>query len=258
MKFPSLNPHYRTALILIVMAGVLISAALLINRSDFTSAELIVAGLVCLLTGVFFTALSGGDDPIDLRYMSLFSAQNCINLARFCAELGIQGSASIIPKGKDGRDQTMQFLPVAVYNGEPLPTGTFVSGPGTAGLLLEPSCTPLLGLLKEQEHLHIPADRAALHGLVRELGVDVLEVAGQAGSMQEGEIITIILNEYRLIGGCRVMSAESPRCCIVSPCPVCSLFATVFAEGTGKVIQLERCTPDPKSPMVTMVFSVLP
>ena len=257
MKFPSLNPYYRTALLLIIMAGVLILAAIVTDISDFTSAELVVAGLVCLLTGVFFTTLSGSD-PLDLRYICLFSAQNCISLTRICAELGIQGSASIIPKGRDGRVRTMHFLPVTEYNGEPIPTGTFITGPDTAGILTEPSCMPLLHLLKEQEHLHIPSDMAALQGLVRELGEDVLEVAGKVRSTHDGESITITMEDFRLIGGCRVMADESPRCCTAYPCPICSLFATVFAEGTVKVIQLERCAPDPKHPKVTMVFVIRP
>ncbi|MGA2162760.1 MAG: hypothetical protein ABSG28_11300 [Methanoregula sp.] len=256
MKFPSLNPYYRTALLLIVMAGILIITAVLTNRSDFTSAELVVAGLVCLLTGVFFTTLSGSD-PLDLRYLSLFPAQGSINLTRTCADLGIQGNASIIPKGREGRTRTMQFIPVAVYNGEPLPMDSFVTGPDTAGILMDPSCAPLLRLLQEREHLVIPPDMPALHSLIRELGVDVLEVAGRVRSTHEGEIISVTLEEYRLIGGCRVLAEESPRCCTTNPCPVCSLFASVFAEGTGKVIQLERCAPDPKRPTVMAVFSVL-
>jgi len=257
MKFPSLSPYYRAALLLIVMAGILIVTAILTDRSDFTSAELVVAGLVCLLTGIFFTTLSGSD-PLDLQYISLFPAQGSINLTRTCADLGIQGNACIIPNGRDGRTRTMQFLPVAVYHGEPLPMDSFVTGTDTAGLLVEPASAPLLRLLREREHLVIPSEMTALHNLIRELGVDVLEVAGRIQSSHEGEIITVTMEEYRLIGGCRVMAQESPRCCTANPCPVCSLFASVFAEGTGKVIQLERCAPDPKLATVNAVFSVLP
>ena len=257
MKFPSLNPHYRAALVLIIMAGVLVTTAVLTNRGDFTSAALVISGLVCLLTGIFFATLSGSD-PLDLRYMSLLPVQGSINLTRVCADLGIQGNASIIPEGRDGRTRTMQFLPVAVYNGAPLPVDSFVTGTDAGGLLMEPSCAPLLRLLREREHLHIPSEMSALHGLIRELGVEVLEVAGRIRSTDEGGIISVTMEEYRLISGCRAMTYESPKCCTANPCPVCSLFATVFAEGTGKVIQLERCAPDPKQPVVSAVFSVLP
>lgn len=257
MKIPSLNPHYRAALVLIIMAGVLVTTAILTNRSDFTSAALVVSGLVCLLTGIFFATLSGSD-PLDLRYLSLLPVQGSINLTRACADLGIQGNASIIPNGRDGRTRTMQFLPVAVYNGAPLPMDSFVTGTDAAGLMMEPSCAPLLRLLREREHLVIPSEMTALHGLIRELGVEVLEVAERVHSTHEGEIVTVTMEEYRLISGCRAMTHESPKCCTANPCPVCSLFATVFAEGTGKVIQIERCAPDPKHPTVSAVFSVLP
>jgi hypothetical protein len=257
MKFPSLNPHYRAALVLIIMAGVLVATAILTNRSDFTSAALVVSALVCLLTGIFIATLSGSD-PLDLRYLSLLPVQGSINLTRACADLGIQGNASIIPADRDGRTRTMQFLPVAVYDGAPLSTGSFVTGTHAAGLLMEPSCTPLLRLLREQEHLTIPSDMTALHGIIQELGMQMLEVAERVHSSHEGEIITVTMEDYRLISGCRAMTEESPRCCIANPCPICSLFATVFAEGIGKVIQIERCAPDPKHPMVSAVFSILP
>jgi hypothetical protein len=257
MKFPSLNPNYQAALVLIIMAGVLVATAILTNRSDLTSAMLVVSGLVCLLTGIFFATLSGSD-PLDLQYISLFPVQGSINLVRVCADLGIQGNACLIPNGRAGRTRTMQFLPVAAYHGAPLSTDSFVTGTDAAGLLVEPSCVPLLRLLREREHLVIPSDMTALQGLIRELGVEVLDVAEQVRSIYEGEIITVTMEEYRLIGGCRAMTLESPKCCTANPCPVCSLFATVFAEGTGKVIQVERCIPDPGHPNVTAVFSILP
>lgn len=257
MKFPSLNPHYRAALVLVVMAGVLVTTAILTNRSDFTSAMLVVSGLVCLLTGIFFATLSVSD-PLDLRYMSLLPVQGSINLVRVCADLGIQGNACFIPKGRDGRTRTMQFLPVAVYNGTHLPMESFVTGTDAAGLLTEPSCAPLLHLLNEREHLVIPADMTALHKLIRELGVEVLEVAERVDSTHEGEIVTVTMEGYRLIDGCRAMTQESPKCCIANPCPVCSLFLSVYAEGMGKIIQIERCAPEAKKPTVKAVFTVFP
>jgi len=255
MKFPSLNPNYRAALLLIIMAGILVVTAILTNRNDFTSAALVIAGLVCLLTGIFFATLSGSD-PLDLGYLSLLPVQGCINLARTCADLGISGNACFIPKGRDGRTRTVQYIPVALYRGEPLSTDSFVTGSDTAGLQVDPSCTPLLNLLRERDHLVIPPDLPALHGLVHELGVEVLEVAPRIHSMNEGDMISVTLGDYRLIGGCRAANRESPRSCVVNPCPICSLFASVYAEGTGNVIQIEQCNPDPKKPDVNAVFSI--
>jgi len=256
MNVPPLNPYYRSAIALVVMAGVLIAVAITTNRNDFISAVLVVAGLVCLLTGIIFTTLSG-NDPLDLRYVCLLPVQGSINLVRICADMGIQGNACFIPNQRGGTNSTMQYQPVATYHGEPLSQDSFVTGKDTAGLLITPSCAALLTLLREKDHLKIPSEMAALQELVRELGVDVLEVATRIHSTHEGDIITVTLEEYRLIGGCRAMFHESPRCCAIVPCPVCSLYATIFAEGTGKVIQMEHCSPDPKQPTVTAVFTVL-
>jgi len=256
MKIANLNPSYRAAIVLIIMAGVLIATAILTDRGDFTSAALVVAGLACLLTGIFFITLSGSD-PLDLRYLSLLPVQGCINLAHTCADLGLQGNAHIIPGGRDGRTHPMQLVPVADYAGTPLLTDPFIIGPDMAGILTEPSCAPILRLLRELEHLAIPTDMTALHGLTREIGVDVLEVAERVRASHEEEIITVTMENYRLIDGCRAMLSESPKCCIASPCPVCSIFAAIYAEGSGKVIRVERCAPDVKKPNVTAVFSVL-
>jgi hypothetical protein len=54
------------------------------------------------------------------------------------------------------------------------------------------------------------------------------------------------------------MNAESPKCCTTNPCPVCSLAACILAEGTGAVVQVERCTPDIKQKTVTAVYSLIP
>ena len=257
MKIPPLNPNYKAALTLVIMAAVLICTAVLTNRGDFTSAALVVASLICLLTGIFFITLTTSD-PLDLRYISLLPVQGSLNFVRLCADMGIQGNACFIAKGRGERTKTMQYLPVAVYHGEPLPMESFVTETDTAGLLVEPSCAPILALLTEKEQLAIPADMPSLHALVRELGVEVLDVSDDVRSSGERDVVTVEMNNYRLIDSCRAMAKESPRCCILNPCPVCSLFATVLAEGTGKVVQIERCSPDPKSPAVTTVFSILP
>ncbi|MCK9580516.1 MAG: hypothetical protein M0Q92_08705 [Methanoregula sp.] len=257
MKIDSVNPNYRAALALIVMAFILVATAILTNRGDFTTAALVIAGLVCLMTGIFFMTISGSD-PIDLRYMSLLPVQGSINFVRICADMGVQGNACFLPKGRDGRERTMQFLPVAAYTGAPLSMESFVSDADAAGILAEPTCAPLYALLLKKEHLAIPSDMAALHGLIMELGVEVLDVTPQIRSLDEGGIITITMEDYQLIDGCRAMYAESPRCCVVNPCPVCSLYATVLAEGLDRNIQLEQCTPGQKQMAVTAVFSILP
>lgn len=255
MKFP-LNPYYRAAVVLFVTAVVLVVIAVVTDHRDLTSAALVISALICLLTGVFLATLSTSD-PVDIRYVSLLPVQGCINMCRLSADLGLQGHACTIPAGKNGQSATMQFLPVSVYDGTPLPETGFVIGPENAGLLTVPSGYPLLREIRDREQLAIPGDIAALQGLIREVGVDILEIADRATVSSDGDIVTILLERYRLPGGCRLMSAESPRCCTTHPCPVCSLFACVLAEGTGRAVQVERCDLDLKDGSVTAIYSLL-
>ena len=252
----TINSRYKAALALVILAAVLVATAILTNRGDFTSAALVIAALACFLTGIFLVTLSASD-PLDLRYLSLLPVQGSISIARICADLGAQGNAHLIPGGRDGRDHPMLLVPAADYTGMPLLTEPFVAGQDMAGILVEPSCAPLLRLLRTEQHLAIPRDPAGLNNLIRELGVDVLDVAVRIHSSEEAGVISIVMEDYRLIDGCRAMVAESQKCCITSPCPVCSLFAAVCAESTGKVVRVERCTPDMKKPDVTAIFTVL-
>jgi hypothetical protein len=256
MNIPKINPRYKAALALVTLAAILVATAILTNRGDFTSAALVIAALACFLTGIFFVTLSASD-PLDLRYLSLLPVQGSISLARICADLGVQGNAHLIPGGRDGRDHPMLLVPAAEYNGMSLLTEPFVAGQDMAGILVEPSCAPLLRLLRARQHLAIPRDMAGLHNLIRELGVDVLEVALRTSSSDESGVITIVMEDYRLIDGCRAMVAESQKCCITSPCPVCSLFAAACAESTGKVVRIEHCSPDMKKDDVTAIFTVM-
>jgi hypothetical protein len=245
MKIIPENPYYRAALALILMAAVLVITAALTNRGDFTSAALVIAALVCILTGILFAALSG-PDPLDLRYMSLLPVQGTIGISKICADLGIQGTACFVHETREDQTRLVQFIPVADYQGLPLPGDSFSTDSAHPGLVTDPSCAPLLDLLKTRDHLTIPSEISALHNLIRETGVDVLEVAEKVQASHEGEVITVVMEDYLLSRGCRAAHAESPKCCSVNPCPVCSLFACLYAEGLGRAVKVESCMPSPK------------
>ncbi|MGA2122680.1 MAG: hypothetical protein ABSG49_11685 [Methanoregula sp.] len=257
LRIPPLNPYYRASLVLICAAIVLVLIAILTDRRDLTSAALVIAGLVCLITGIFLATLSGAE-PLDTGYVSLLPVQGCINLCRVCADLGITGSAVFLPGSGDRQHRVMQFIPTSAYNGVP-PTGdSFVTTPGSSGLLVVPAAGPLLAEIVQRHQLVVPPDVPALPDLIREVGVDLLEVADRVTTDRGTATITVSLEGYRLIGGCMAVQKESPRCCLVNPCPICSLVACLLVEGTGSVIQVERCSPDEELRSVTMVFSLVP
>ena len=232
MKFPRLNPFYQASLILVVAAVILVAVAILTDRNDLTSAALVISAVVCLITGIFLTLLSSSE-PLDSRYISLLPVQGCINLCSVCADLGISGNACMLPAGKDGRTRTMQFIPVAGYNGSAVTGDSFVTGQDTAGLVTVPNGEPLFREMREQNHLVVPKGLADTLVLLKELGEGVLEIADRVTAETDGPVITVKLEGYRLIGGCKAVAAESPKVCTANPCPVCSLFACLLAEGTG-------------------------
>jgi len=91
-----------------------------------------------------------------------------------------------------------------------------------------------------------------------------LPVTVYDGAPQQGETfvsspvhITVTMEGYRLIDGCQAIARESPKCCTAIPCPVCSLFACLLAEGTGSVVEVERCTAHPGKGSVDAVFVLL-
>jgi hypothetical protein len=256
MKFSSRNPYYRASIVLIGAAVILIILALLTNQQDLTTAAVVLSALTCLITGVFFATLSESD-PLDTRYVGLLATQGSINLARISADLGIPGNAVLLPAGKEGRDRTLQFNPVAAYHGGAAGSTSFIAGPGPAGLLTVPLGEPLHLELRKNHQLALPAHPEALPDLIREVCAEVLEVADTLRYEKGEDTITVTMEGYRLIGGCRVAAAESPRCCSTQPCPVCSLVACIIAENLGTPVQVERCTPDPEKPSVTAVYTLL-
>jgi hypothetical protein len=257
MKLPHLNPPYRAALVLLVAAVVLVIVVVLTGRNDLVSAALVLSALTCLLTGIFLSLLSGGD-PVDSRYTSLLAVPGCISLSRVAADLGIAGNAFIVPGDRDGLTGMMQFVPVAGYDGSPLPPDTFIATATATGLLAVPSGYHLLRTLEQEDNLAIPGDIPAIGDCIREVAVEVMEIADRVTVSEDERLVTVTMEEYRFIRGCEAMAAESPKCCTTSPCPVCSLYACILARGTGKVVQVERCTPGPGEKSVTGVFSLLP
>jgi hypothetical protein len=257
MKFLTTNPFFPAGLVLVVTAAILIITAVLTGRNDLVSAALVLAALTCLLTGIFLSLLSTGD-TVNARYAGLFAVPGSISLTRVAADLGIVGNACIIPAGVNGMTCTMQFIPVAEYDGSPLSMDTFVASPTAAGLLTLPSGYHLMQKLEHEDALVIPREIPAVADLIHEVAAGVLEVADRVTVEEDELLVTVTLEEYHLLSGCRAMAAESPKCCTTSPCPVCSLVACILAEGTGKVIQVERCSPGPGPGSVTAVFSLLP
>jgi hypothetical protein len=83
----------------------------------------------------------------------------------------------------------------------------------------------------------------------------VLGCAESVSVIREGNLVTVTLSGYLFTLGCRKIFGESPRCCITSPCPICSLFGVLLAESGNTPVEVRRCEPAEKGDEVTAVFS---
>ena len=94
--------------------------------------------------------------------------------------------------------------------------------------------------------------------MLREACEDVFKFA-QRISVTWGESkVTITFHQYPFIYGCKKIAQESPACCVMSPCPACSLCGALIAEGSERIVALDRCAVSPSSEDVTAVFSIVP
>jgi hypothetical protein len=253
MKVPRPDAYWAGSLACALTAILLISLAFLTNRGDLTTAALVLAGAVCIITGILLATLSRGDS-MDPGIAGLLPVQGCINLSRVCADLGLKGNAFLVPGRREGGGSPMQFIPVTTFSHAPPEGEIIVSGEGAHGVLVVPSGIPLLDRIRKDTKVLLPGSVEEWVTLVRELCCEVLGIAGDVRGGRSGDCITLTLDGYRFRDGCEAMRRESPKCCTMNPCPVASLAGCLLAEGLGKVIEVRACTPSRDRQSVTLVF----
>jgi hypothetical protein len=253
VKVPRLDPYWAGSLACVLAAVLLIALALLTDRGNLTTASLILAAVVCIVTSILLVILSRGD-PVDPRIAGLLPVQGCINLCRFSADLGLKGNSFFIPGMRGSRGSTMQFIPVTTFS-PPLATEeTFVAEEDANGILSFPSGAPLIAWLREQAKLVLPGNVEEWAVLAREIGEEVLGIADTVTGGRSGDCVTLTMKGYRFMDGCDAMRRESPKCCTMNPCPVCSMYACLLAESLGQVVEVRSCTPSPDRRTVTMIL----
>jgi hypothetical protein len=112
--------------------------------------------------------------------------------------------------------------------------------------------------LRKNHALAIPNTKEELTYLIRETIEDFFRFAPGVSVHWGGKEVIITFHKYPYINGCKVIAQKSPQCCAMSPCPVCSLFGALIAEGLGTIVSLDRCSVSSSSKDVTAVFSLLP
>ena len=262
MRIHFLNKYSYAGIMLIGAAAVFIAIVLITAPGEFTSAALVLSGMVCAMTGIFVLTFSQ-DEPFNLLFVRLLPVQGCLNLCRIMSDLGVTGNAHFLPPRLTGETTIIQFNPTGVYNGIPQNlTGSF-STTNPTGIISLPSCNPLIRDLKKRNMIILPDTEENISQLLGEIFGAVYNLAPKVsihgnGNSWEGNQISLRLHHYRLIEGCRVMAEESPGCCTKNPCPACSLCGSLIAEVSGKAVSLQECSIDTNSRDINAVFIVLP
>jgi hypothetical protein len=257
MKVRLPGKYFMAGFILVATAALLIVTALVTNRGDITTASVVIAGMVCAVTGIFVLTFSGGE-PFDPRVVGMLPVQDQISLCRIAADLGITGTAYFLPSCETGEKRIMQFNPVADFQGIPARSGDSFPSSGPAGLVTVPSCDPFIRDLEKRAPLPKTDKDEELTRLLRETVCGIFEFAPKITAVWAKSTVTVTLHGYRFTEGCRIVARESPRCCTMHPCAACSLCGALIAHAKEKVASLDQCTSDPKTGEVTAVFSLLP
>jgi len=251
------------ALSLLAASGLFIAIALLVNLGDLTTAALVMSGMVCAMVGIFTWAFSG-TVPVDPDFVGILPAQGCINFCALTHYLGIQGNAFFLPPQFTGEPRVMQFNPISTQEGIKELSGMKGAAQGyfqntePAGVVTQPSCDQLIRDLQTRNALIIPEKEEELSLLLREAVEDVFKFAQRISVTWSGSRVIITFHQYPFIYGCKKIAQESPSCCIMSPCPACSLCGALIAEGTERIVKLDRCSVSSSSEDVTAVFSIVP
>lgn len=232
MKLQAANDYVVSGTVLLAAAATLLVIATVTNRGDLTSATLFLCGVATFLAGVFMLSFSRSE-PFDAEVASLLSVPGMLNQCRICADLGVRGDAWFLPPA-EGAGPVREFVPVAGQDVPPVVQDfTFVTGPDTPGIVLVPAAAPLIDYCEKKFSLVIPSAEGELIAAIRELVLDVLELADGVEIVRNGDSLVMTVRGYRLFSGCMVVASESPKCCSMHPCGICSLAACMLARGTG-------------------------
>jgi hypothetical protein len=257
MRQPAPDRYFIGSFLLILLGCIFMVISALTDRRDLTTAAVILSAAVLFLAGILLFTFSKRES-LDEKFVSMLPVQGMINLCRVAADLGIAGSACFLPGKRFGQNGVMQLMPAFTYEGGDFSGEVFVSGTGGVGILVPPSSHPLQEVLARYSQVVIPGEPADLTTLIHEICVENLEVAGSVGVNWSDGAVSIRMDGYRLIEGCRRVAQESPACCRMYPCPVCSLCAGFIAEGLNRPVQVDRCLPEAKRDTVQVSLSLLP
>jgi hypothetical protein len=254
MREQEYNDYFRTGAVLIGFSALILVVAFVADRSDITGAVLIVSGIACFVGGLFVLTLSKGE-PVDPAYVGILPAAGTINMSRVASDLGLMGDGIYIPQNGNS-PSVLQLVPAGGFEGAELKGDfSFATEKGSTGLVMIPQGLPLLEQVRRDAGLVVPSSEPKILTSIREVCSDILDIAESTVAVRSGDSIVVTLERYRLFSGCSAVRAESPKCCTMIGCPVCSLIACMLAEGLGRPCTLSRAEADEKSKRITLIYT---
>jgi hypothetical protein len=256
MKVKLLNKYSVAAILMIITAAGLIAIALISGQGEFVTASFVISGMVCALTGIFLITFSGGE-PVDPRFVGILPVQGCMNLFRIAVQLGVKGNAYFLPPRLTGEIRVMQYNPSSTYSGGIIPAKEPFLDTSEREMVSTPTCDPLIQVLKKSQGLVLPGNKEQLTQVLRETAGEIFELSPRVSVRWNANTLSLTLQKYRFIEGCKVIAREAPGSCVHSPCPVCSLFGALIAEGMDKAVTLEQCSVSPSHDDLVIVLSIV-
>ena len=116
----------------------------------------------------------------------------------------------------------------------------------TRGIVSVPTGLPLLERLESDYRLIIPSVEENLYEAIQEVLVEVLEVAETIQFKRIGNCLSFYILGFRFLPTCLKIQKQSPNCCTVVPCPICSLIACMVSRGLQVPLTFQPVTPVPE------------
>jgi hypothetical protein len=161
------------------------------------------------------------------------------NIEKLLASLMIEARGVYVPAAQAG--STRLFIPIYGEQdlaGLPVTGSLFVTpGAGAGGVMLEPPGYRLLSYVRE---IGATFTGEGLENEMKDALENSLELAGRVTVRVEGDEVLVSMGDLANAGMCATVRKESPGICTQTGCPVCSLVACMIAEGTGRMVRIER------------------
>lgn len=239
---------------LIGSSALLLIVGFLTGRGDITSATLVLVGVGSFIAGVLLITQHRGES-LFTWVAGLASAGSVIDLARLCADLGVQGNAHFYPGSKG----IVQVVPVGEKSPSVRPADdySYISKEYGGGVCLLPTGRSLYDWLVKEYSLIVSENFEGLRTSMREVGEEALEIADTIEVVLEGDLIEIRLEGFKLIEGCTAIRSVSPKICTMIACPICSLFSCMVVASFDRPCWIEHVSIVEKERSVRLLLHLL-